>query len=131
MSCSWRGLPPIGISFNDLLLSAIVDCERCVKGRGPFYIGVTSDPLFRFWGDEKWKHHHSWGFMVVLAVSTAQGIMRLERAMLADKRVGLDNHYNKNKGEGGEGVRKDADVTSPYFLYVVAGKAPAVSDVSR
>ena len=88
----WGGggeLPPLGASVNNVLAYSIRECASIVNGRGRFYIGVTMDPFWRFFGDADWKHHHNWKWMHILAVSTAPGIKRLERLILANPRVGL------------------------------------------
>ena len=111
--------PPLGASVNNVLAYSIRECASIVNGRGRFYIGVTMDPFWRFFGDADWKHHHNWKWMHILAVSTAPGIKRLERLILANPRVGLAQYFNTNVGEGGEGVSDDAPANAPYFLYVV------------
>lgn len=92
-----------------------------VRGRGIYYIGVTRDPFFRFYGGEGFKHHHSWQEMFVLSVSTSSGARRLETWILDDARIGLDQRNCMNRARGGGGVPRNADPELPYFLYVVYG----------
>ena len=114
-------IEPLGEPFGKVFHSAVRNCMAQVEDRGRYYIGVTSDPFWRFHGPGSWKHHHSWELMSVLAVSTSTGIKRLERMVLADARVGRTRYNCTNIGEGGEAVRTDGNVTIPYFLYVVYG----------
>ena len=90
-----------------------------VEDRGRYYIGVTSDPFWRFDGPESWKHHHSWERMSVIAVSNSTGIKRLETMVLADERVGRSRWHCANIGAGGEGVANAASPDAAYVLYVV------------
>jgi hypothetical protein len=110
--------PALGEPFCRVFHSAVTSCRGIVRG-GKYYIGVTQDPLWRMYGHKPFKHHHLWRSMTVLAVSTSSGIIRLERMMLADDRVGRHRSSCTNVGEGGEGVRTDGNVTIPFFLYVV------------
>ena len=115
----WCGFaPPLGVRLDRVFHEAVTACVGIVR-REKYYIGVTVDPFWRFYGRKAFKHHHSWRSMTVLAVSTSSGIIRLERMMLADERVGRARYMCTNIGEGGEGVRTDGNVTIPYFLYVV------------
>lgn len=112
--------PPLGVRLDRVFHEAVTSCVGIVR-RDKYYIGVTMDPFWRFYGHAAFKHHHVWRCMTVLAVSTSSGIIRLERMVLADPRVGRTRYKCTNIGEGGEAVRTDGNVTIPYFLYVVYG----------
>ena len=115
----WCGFaPPLGVRLDRVFHEAVTSCAGIVR-RDKYYIGVTMDPFWRFYGRSDFKHHHFWRYMTVLAVSTSSGIIRLERMVLADARVGRTRYNCTNIGEGGEAVRTDGNVTIPYCLYVV------------
>ena len=113
--------PRLGTPLSYVLADSMAELPSRVRGKGKYYIGVTQDPVWRFWGPEDFKHCHTWKTMFVLAVSTGSGIKFLETAMLANPRIGLGHFFCTNKGAGAEGVARNPDPEVPYFLYVVFG----------
>ena len=120
----------LGTPLNFVLADVISDFPSRMHGEGKYYIGVTSDPVWRFWGPDDWKHHHKWKTMFVLAASTGSGAQFLERALLADPSIGRGCFWCTNIGPGGEGVPNEPDPEVPYFLYVVFGN-PSVGSHKR
>lgn len=115
------GCKPLGTPLNFILADVMADFPSRLHGEGKYYIGVTCDPLFRFFGPESHKHHHKWKHMFVIAVSSGRGAQFLEQWLLADPSIGLGQFWCTNVGRGGEGVPSEPDPDVPYYLYVVWG----------
>ena len=115
----------VGTPLNLVLADIESWWATMMQGLGPYYIGVTLDPLDRFWGTTHGprccNHHHQWKHMFLVAHAPGDGIKWLERALLANSLIGLGCDRCINKGPGGEGVAKEPDPDVPYFLYVVHG----------
>jgi hypothetical protein len=118
----WRVGRRLGTPLNLVLADIESEWASRMHGLGKYYIGVTSDPVHRFWGpDGSSPHHRKWKTMFLFGASTGSGIKFLERALLANSCIGRDCFWCTNIGPGGEGVPNEPNPDHVYFVYVVFG----------
>ena len=119
-SIYWMVGRRLGTPLNLVLADIESEWAARMYRLGKYYIGVTLDPVHRFWGpDDTSPHHLQWNQMFLFGASTGSGIQFLERALLANPSIGLGCFWCTNVGPGGEGVANEPDPDVVYYLYVV------------
>jgi len=119
----WLKLPPPSANTGKALAfcRSVVD-KLVAKGPHVYKIGVTSDPLFRFYkrpfaespSPGYYYCHEKFKGMYIIYASVSWDEAALMEAVLIESHKGKPG--NRNDRPGGEGRKTD---TGPFFTYVV------------